>query len=202
MPRQISHSLLGILSAGPMSGYDIEKFVANHMSFFWRESFGQIYPMLKSMAQQKLVQVRVEHNPGKVDRQIYSLTKTGEKEVRQWLAEPPPAPSPRNELVLKLFFGAFTEPQHLIPHVEAVRDRQQAALNQYAGLEAMLRAQHTNEAGLPFWLITLDYGKRYSRSLLEWSEASIASLGKLADGTTKKKSARAKPAQKRARKTT
>src|SRR5215471_19094084 len=105
MLRSASHSLLGILSLGAMSGYDIRKFVKENLGYFWKESYGQIYPMLKRMAAQKLVEMRVERNSGKPDRRVYSLTSTGRTELENWLAKPPLLPSPRNELLLKLFFG-------------------------------------------------------------------------------------------------
>ncbi len=73
MKRSVAHSLLGILSLRAMSGYDIRKFVRENIGYFWKESYGQIYPMLKRMAAEGLVDVRVERNSGKPDRQVYSL---------------------------------------------------------------------------------------------------------------------------------
>ena len=43
-------AVLGILSYGPMSGYDIKKFYEQNVAGFWSESYGQIYPILKRLA--------------------------------------------------------------------------------------------------------------------------------------------------------
>jgi PadR family transcriptional regulator AphA len=163
-----------------MSGYDIRKFVEEHIGYFWKESYGQIYPMLKRMAAQGLVEARTERNSGKPDRQVYSLTLAGHAEFQTWLAEPPLVPSPRNELFLKLFFGHRSEKEDLIRHVTEFRQRHEKLLQQYSRVEKWLRREHANHPGLPYWFITMDYGRGYSRMALDWSDASLRALQHLA----------------------
>jgi DNA-binding PadR family transcriptional regulator len=177
MPGRVSYQILGILSVQPMSGYDIEKFVVEHLSYFWSESYGQIYPALKRMAEDGLVTVRKP--AGKLDRQVYRITPRGRTEVRRWLAEPPQTPSPRNEMVLKLFFGHYGDVSDLIRHVLGLRQRHIEAMKQYEQVEAWLNREKAENPSLPFWLITVDYGKRYSKFLLEWSEATLEKLSKM-----------------------
>jgi len=40
--------ILGFLTWGPQSGYDIKKHIDQSVVMFWDESFGQLYPELKS----------------------------------------------------------------------------------------------------------------------------------------------------------
>jgi PadR family transcriptional regulator AphA len=142
-----------------MSGYDIRKFVEEHIGYFWKESYGQIYPMLKRMAAQGLVEARTERNSGKPDRQVYSLTLAGHAEFQTWLGQPPLVPSPRNELLLKLFFGHRSEKEDLIRHVTEFRRRHEKLLQQYSRVEKWLRREHANHPGLPYWFIKMDYGR-------------------------------------------
>ena len=44
-----AEALLGMLSLGPMSGYEIRQPIEESIGNFWRESFGQIYPTLKRL---------------------------------------------------------------------------------------------------------------------------------------------------------
>ena len=192
-PRPVSHSLLGILSLRPMSGYDIRKFVMENLGYFWKESYGQIYPMLKQMARQGLVESRIERANGKPDRQIYSLTATGHTELKKWLTEPATLPSPRNELLLKLFFGERGKTEDMLRHISEFCARHEALLQEYSRVEKWLYHTHPSHPGLPYWLITLDYGKRNSQMLLEWSEAAQRKLERIArtDKTsTKERTAR------------
>jgi DNA-binding PadR family transcriptional regulator len=177
--KPVSHSLLGILSLRPMSGYDIQKFVSEHIGYFWRESYGQIYPSLRRMAGRGLVKVRIEQNQGKPDRQVYSLTAAGRAELEQWLAAPPVAPSPRNELLLKLFFGGRAKRADMVRHVENFSRQHQHLLQQYDQVEQWLRHNHRNHPDFPFWMMTLNYGKRNSAHLKEWSAAALRTLQRL-----------------------
>jgi len=41
-----ARAILGVLSFGPSSGYDIKAFVDGTLRFFWAASYGSIYPEL------------------------------------------------------------------------------------------------------------------------------------------------------------
>ncbi len=49
------YALLGILSQCEMNGYEIRKYIETTISFFWNESFGQIYPTLKRLEEEGLI---------------------------------------------------------------------------------------------------------------------------------------------------
>lgn len=85
--RKSKYAILGMLSIEPMSGYDIKKEIQESISYFWTESYGQIYPVLKSLVAEKLVTKTVQKGVGKPDRHVYSLTERGRKELQTWLAE-------------------------------------------------------------------------------------------------------------------
>src|SRR5260370_24037429 len=148
MKRSVAHSLFAILSLRAMSGYDIRKLVKEHIGYFWKESYGKISPMLKRMAGQGLVEARTERNSGKPDRQVYSLTQAGHVELHAWLGQPPVAPSPRNELLLKLFFGQRSKSEDVIRHVTEFRRSHERLLLQYSQVEKWLKREHANHAGL------------------------------------------------------
>src|ERR1700729_1070565 len=104
-----SNALLGLLSIKPMSGYDMRHLIAESIGPFWSERNGQIYPALKRMTAQGLVAKKTERTPGKPDRHVYSLTPAGAKRLREWLSTPVAEAVVRNELLLKVFFGAHAE---------------------------------------------------------------------------------------------
>ena len=43
------YAVLGMLNQGPKCGYEIKKELEKSSMFFWNESYGQIYPMLKKL---------------------------------------------------------------------------------------------------------------------------------------------------------
>jgi PadR family transcriptional regulator AphA len=76
------YAVLGALSMRPMSGYDIKKTFEQSIGSFWSESYGQIYPILRSLVAEGLATSRVEKQPGGPDRRVYALTEAGREELR------------------------------------------------------------------------------------------------------------------------
>ena len=179
MPRRSSSSkevLLGLLSIEPMSGYDLGQAIRASIGFFWNESYGQIYPSLKRLATAGLVRARKERQKGKPDRQIYSITDKGRAHLAQWLALTPQPESPRNELLLKLFFGARVSPSVMADFVERMAEHERAYLQKIkkAENEEITRLQHYPDA--PYWRMTARFGQLELEAHLRWAEETLAKL--------------------------
>ncbi len=173
------YAVLGILSLGSMSGYDIKKTIESSLSNFWNESYGQIYPILKSLVSEGLATVSVEAHAGKPDRHVYALTDAAREELRRWLLRPVEHEVGRVEILLKLFFGWQVPPQENARKVEEFRELQQRLLHKYAEIEKWLREAHADAPGLPYWLMTLSYGRRSARALIDWCDETLATLKSL-----------------------
>ena len=172
--------MLGMLSIDPMSGYDIKKRVGESISNFWTESYGQIYPILKSLVAERLVTKTVERGAGKPDRHVYALTERGREELQRWLTEGVTPKVERNELLLKLFFGEEVSCAANIRHIEAFRELQRGLLDKYQAIEKQIKAEYAGNSNLPYWLLTISYGQHVSRALLDWCDESLAKLNKMA----------------------
>jgi PadR family transcriptional regulator AphA len=173
------NALLGLLSIGPMSGYDIRQLVPWSIGHFWSESYGQIYPALKRLAADCLVEKRTERQKGRPDRHVYSLTDAGRDELRQWLKLPVTPAPPRDELLLKLFFGAQGEAGLSREHVLACDERHKAALKIYAATAKRLQKEHAGDSQLPFWLMTLNFGRHQSMAATRWCAETLRELERL-----------------------
>jgi PadR family transcriptional regulator AphA len=182
-----SHALLGLLSLQPMSGYDIRQLIPQSIGHFWSESYGQIYPGLKRLAAAGLVEQKTERQKGKPDRHLYSLTPEGRKQLQQWLKMPVIDEVPRNELLLKLFFGAHVSPGVSREHVAAYMEAQEKALKVYAATAKALRKEHADDPQLPYWLMTLSMGKHRSEALVKWCKETLAELKEIEARESKRK---------------
>jgi len=168
------YAILGLLTYGPMSGYDIRQLFENSLSFFWNESYGQIYPTLKGLVEAGLVTVELEQQQDRPDRKLYTITEQGVKELRAYLAEPPRASLVRNELLLRVFFGGYMEPDQMRSLLLAFQQEQQATLNTYDAAEAAFKAEgHPDEK---YWSMTLNYGRHYARAMIDWVNETLAEL--------------------------
>ncbi len=175
-PNRTRQALLGFLSWGPMSGYDIRKIVDGSISNFWQESYGRIYPMLAELAQDGLASMREENSPGGRPRKVYSITDAGRREFSDWLGQPA-APRPaRNELLLKLFFGARTDRRTCIRLVEDFLQENEEEIARYEQIRERLHAIDEQVEDRAYWLMTLRYGLLETRAHKQWCEETLALL--------------------------
>src|SRR5947209_13038179 len=175
------YAILGMLSLMPMSGYDLKKYIEMGTSNFWSESYGQIYPMLKQLAEEGLTTSHVEKHEGRPERHVYTLTDKGWDALRHWLTEPVEYQLARNELLLKLFFGGQIQGPVSAEHVQRHRGLQMQLLQHYDGIEAHLQSNFAGSPHLPYWLMTLSYGRHIARALLAWCDETLIALNKLAE---------------------
>jgi DNA-binding PadR family transcriptional regulator len=170
------YTVLGTLTHGPRTGYDIKKFIEGSIANFWRESYGQIYPTLKALAAEGLVTREVQEQEGKPDRYVYSLTDAGRSELREWLVEPAEPQVPRLELLLKLFFGAEVSVEANLRHVERHREHLEAGLARCEEIERYLKDSQRDAPGLPFWLMGLRQGILVQEAQLAWCDEATKTL--------------------------
>jgi len=172
-------AVLGILSYGPMSGYDIKKFYEQKVAGFWSESYGQIYPILKRLATEGLATRSVHKQEGKPDRHIYALTAKGRQELQQWLVEPTGRHIGRHETLLKLMFGQQIPLVENIRQIERFRDRQKGELKEIELLKQRFEQEAVDDPNMPFWQLAFSYGEYVNRAYVKWAEEAIASLRKM-----------------------
>lgn len=172
--------LLGLLSIEPMSGYDLGQAIRGSVGHFWSESYGQIYPNLKRLANLGFVRCRTERQKGRPDRNVYSITEKGRERLRKWLAVSPQLEVPRNELLLKLFFGDQASPETLIAYVESMAEQCRALLHTLDGRLRQEIAANQHYPAAPYWRMAAEYGQMEMRAHLRWAEQTSAKLRKIA----------------------
>lgn len=172
--------LLGLLAIEPMSGYDLGLTIRASVGHFWNESYGQIYPNLKKLANGGFVSCKTERQKGKPDRRVYSITAKGRERLTEWLSVPPQPEIPRNEMLLKLFFGAQVSAQILIGYVERMAEERRALLELLERTEREGIDKNQHYSGAPYWRIAAHYGQMEMRAHLRWAEETLAELNKIA----------------------
>lgn len=173
--NRTEYAVLGLLAMGARTGYDIKKMVEETIAHFWNESFGHIYPVLKRLHERGWVSKTTEVVQGR-NRNVYALTAEGEAALQAWFKEPI-APTPlRNELLLKLFFGRFGEPEDLIAQIQAHRQRQQAGYAQLQQILQQLPPEAELAPHLLYWHLTLSMGIHVTQALMRWGDEALGLL--------------------------
>lgn len=175
--NQTDFVILGLLSIhGNQSGYEIHKTIQQTVGYFWGESYGQIYPTLKRLAAEGLIEPCKPASAPKKRRQQYALTDAGRTCLREWLALPFQNDPPRNEFMLKLFFGREAAPGVSIAHVRELQLRNQRVLATLEGIEKMANQHQSQNPHKPYWMLTLSLGIAMTRAALDWGESALKEL--------------------------
>ena len=128
----ITYGILGLLAYwGPLSGYDIKHLFDHTLVPMWGAAHSQIYKELRRMKTLDWVDMQREEQEARPDRKIYSITAKGHDALRQWQAQPPEVFQLRDELLLKVLFGAFASSGDLAQHLRAGIANHEARLHEY-----------------------------------------------------------------------
>ncbi len=172
-----AYVILGILAfEDHQSGYDIRKTVECSVGYFWGESYGQIYPTLKRLVAEGLIKPSPPSATARTKRQLYCITPAGRQCLQGWLAMPYRDDPPRDEFLLKLFFGQEAAPGVSIAHLRTFQAKNRRWLATLLDLEKLARANNSTQPGFPFWMLTLSFGLAQLRSAIDWSESALAML--------------------------
>lgn len=168
--------ILGLLSEGSLTGYEIKKIIDIRFSFFWSESYGQIYPELKRMVKDGLIAAAGPDQNTKRKRVAYSITQEGLQTLKGWLSAPTEKETVRFELLLKMYFSRLTDAGTMKRHVEefmSAHQQQLAVLNQFQKELEALGDDHYNHRDI---LRIIDFGRRVYTAYLEWCKETIEYL--------------------------
>ncbi|MBI9050496.1 MAG: PadR family transcriptional regulator [Anaerolineaceae bacterium] len=176
----LKFALLGFLSYGPMTGYELKQRMDRSTTHFWHAKQSQIYTTLKAMEKDGLVESVIREQRERPDRRVYVITPVGTKELQKWLAEPLTELSPKKEhLVLKMFFSAHQDKQTTLTQLYTQLDLHQKQLVQYQ----QRAVKDIEQAAIEFpqltgdvkmWKATRKFGERYEEIYVEWIEEMIS----------------------------
>lgn len=165
------YALLGFLSMGPASGYDIKIKMEQSTNHFWKEGDASIYPILKQLLQEKLVSLKMANTETGKPKKIYSITTSGQRALQAWLMKDPEPSQKRNELLLKVFFGWNVAPAVTINHLKQFHQKTELTLNRY---RLSTPAKKTDSGQLTsaelYRFLTLKAGISYCETSLKWCE--------------------------------
>lgn len=108
--RKIDMVILGLLAHENLTGYDIKKRIDNAISFFWKGSFGSIYPSLNAMEEAGYVIKTLpdERSNGR-EKIYYQITEAGKECLKLWLSDSKASNDLKYETLLKVFFGGVAD---------------------------------------------------------------------------------------------
>ena len=168
--RKIDMVILGLLSHEDATGYDIKKKIDGQIRFFWKGSFGSIYPALSEMV--KLGQIEkvsedISGKENKRERIMYRITDKGREALKEWLADRKQSNELKYEMLLKLFFGGAADRETAISTIESFEAEVKEDLETLKFYKSNLERIKDEEDHLYYYLTTL-FGIETYEAYLKW----------------------------------
>lgn len=182
----LKHGLLGLISYGSMTGYDLDKAFRDSLSFFWQAQTSQIYRELNAMQQKGWLESQHVIQHEKPNKRVYSITTQGKNELQNWLtsasalqADVTDAMGVRSAFLMRVFFAGDMEPEQIALMFQAYRDKNNKIIDRFSAVSdsiahygmAVNSEQHTK-----YWKIAALYGELFYKAGQEWAEKAIAIL--------------------------
>ncbi len=165
--RKIDLVILGLLAHENLTGYDIKKRIDGAISFFWKGSFGSIYPALSEMEKQGLVKRKNSNKTGGREKIVYQISKSGKDALKQWLNDEQATNDLKYETLLKTYFGGLEDRSITLRNIEVFEKQVKGnleLLNFYKeNLEKVLE-----EADHVHYYLTVLFGIETYEAYLRW----------------------------------
>ena len=117
--RTLPYIILGVLSTcqSRLSGKQITDYVCREIGEFWQVAHSQVYPELKRMVQEGLLEVHAV--PDNDKEKHYSMTEQGQSLLDEWLTVPnEEIPQQKDIFSLKMFFISKMDDERIVGHLE------------------------------------------------------------------------------------
>src|SRR5438093_4153880 len=180
----LKHALLGFINYGPMTGYELKKFFDTSVAHFWNAELSQIYPSLKQLESEGLVEMQVDVQEDRPNRKVYSITQDGRDELLEWLARPAEPEQVREPILIKVFFGAALSKQEMTAVLRKQIDQAEEYVAYLKGGCSAI-AQFANAIGLKrdalFWSLTVDAGIKLHSAEIDWAREAIERIDAIDD---------------------
>jgi Predicted transcriptional regulators len=140
----LRHALLALLSAHPMTGYDVAKRFDGSVGFMWQAPHSQIYPELRRMEGDGLVEAEEVPRGSRARKREYSLTQAGLSELQRWIAEPPTYGPERDVARLRTAYLDFGDRETAQQFFQAHLEHHQHWLELWQSMQASIES-HEHE---------------------------------------------------------
>ncbi|MGC6769433.1 PadR family transcriptional regulator [Enterococcus sp. LJL51] len=176
----LKHGLLGLLNAGAMTGYELDRSFKRSLSFVWKAQTSQIYRELTAMEAKGWLESQRVVQEEKPNKRLYSITDAGREELNRWLSVPKPdiekAFDVRNGFLMRVLLAGETTNEEALAMLVAFREKCLQDLSSYGAIYQSIQSSNKTEETAKrekYWMLSAKFGEGQYRAALEWVEEAI-----------------------------
>ena len=128
--RTLKFALLGLIDRKPITGYDIVKeFESRVMANFWYAKHSQVYPELKRLTDEGLVEFKIVLQGERMEKKLYTITPKGHAEFVNWMKQDEEiGVTPKDLFRLRSYFTDFLPSEDYIELLKSQIDMHTAKI--------------------------------------------------------------------------
>jgi DNA-binding PadR family transcriptional regulator len=165
-------AVLGLLTFGPRSGYELKKVAEAGVGYVWTAAKSHVYGVLPRLVEGGYATTRRVAQERRPDKQVYRITRKGERAFREWLEAPIDERGSRSPFLLKVFFGGLMSKEALAAHIQRRRAQVVEQLDEYREIEGRIRDDPRSYYGY----MTLRWGLAEGRAWIRWADQMLREL--------------------------
>lgn len=182
--HMLKHGILGLINYHDMTGYEIMQTFRDSLNFFWNAQTSQIYRELQTLENGGWIDKTVIPQQGKPDKNLYSITEEGRRELLGWLADGELGVNSRTPLLMKVFFMGEQSREDNVRYFKSLRTYCGIVLESLESVPDYIKSYSTYiddpEKAL-YWEMTVEYGRRSMQMCMEWAQSCIDLLERKSD---------------------
>ncbi len=177
----LRHAVLATLLDADASGYELAKRFDASVANFWHALPQQIYGELRQLEQQGLIRGRTVRQRVRPDKRMFTISKAGREELREFAAAPTKPGLLKEDLAVKVYAASVADPQALIAALNQRAAESAAKLERYERQSDALADPDGTDLGPS---LTLARGIAYERENINWCALAAERLGRRAADST------------------
>lgn len=174
----LKHGILGLLSYGDMTGYEITAVFRDSLSHFWEAQTSQIYRELAALEKKGWAKSTRVAQKFKPDKNVFSITASGRDELSRWVRDDAPKASVRNAMLMRTIFRGECGIDENIEYFKRLPDKEAVFADRPN--PSVAAAGYAETVGDPlralYWKFTIDFGVMYETMLREWCADCVREL--------------------------
>ncbi|QVI34841.1 PadR family transcriptional regulator [Lacticaseibacillus chiayiensis] len=164
--------VLGLLNQRDMSGYEIKDVFETQLKFFFDGTFGMIYPILRKLEKEGLIQKKHVVQDLKPNKNVYSITDLGKKEFKTYLNSKTVEETFKSDFLMRMYFGQELDRDKMISFIKQEIERKKTNLSELTDNYE----RWTNNGMNSFQEITFMYGIAYYKSEIKVLNEALEKL--------------------------
>ena len=170
--KPLRNVLLAGIHNEPRSGYELTKWLQIVGQHCWSVEHSSVYPALRELEQDGLIQS--ERVPGTrgPERSIYSLTDAGLEKLKTWVAHGSPRPVIKDEQILRVLCFDLLPRELALQQIRKVRAEHQAQLDFFLARQAVLTEQQLGP------LLVTRRGVMAEQAYIAWCDEVAEMIGR------------------------